>query len=537
MKKAAIPFNEKERLQALYSYDILDSASEEIFDSITKLAGHIYNVPVCLISLVDGERQWFKAKKGLSACETSRDISFCGHAILGSEVFYVADSTKDERFSDNPLVTQDPHVVFYAGVPLIDRNGFALGTLCLIDHQPREFQPEEFEQLKVLGMQVTHLIEARKEKKEREKTLSLLTKLSLNLPGFIYTYKIRPDGTSCFPYSSTAIKDIYEVSPEDVVNDASIVFTRIHPDDLQRVAQTIQASAENMTLWSCDYRVVLPSLGEKWLRGTANPERDSENCILWHGYISDITEMKQHELVFQQAMKMASLGEMASGIAHEINNPLTIIKTAAQQSLIRLKSEKMDQKKVILQLELINKTSDRISKIIRGLRFFAYQSKSKEFKTESLGAIIEDTVSLCREKFKVNQIHFTLQLPDNVDALFIDCRAVEISQVLLNLLNNAFDAIEFKETKWVRLTVEESAESVKLSVVDSGGGIPPELVAKILTPFYTTKAAGKGTGLGLSIIQGIVESHSGKIWIDTNCKDTKFVVELPKTQQVKTQAA
>ena len=147
MKKPDLPANEKERLETLYSLDILNTGIEERFDRLTRMAARVFNVPIALVSLVDEDRQFFKSRVGLDALQTSRDISFCGHAILGNETFVIDDATRDERFHDNPLVTGDPNIRFYAGVPLRHLNGHKLGTLCIIDQKPRSLDDEELETL------------------------------------------------------------------------------------------------------------------------------------------------------------------------------------------------------------------------------------------------------------------------------------------------------------------------------------------------------------------------------------------------------
>jgi len=137
------PADEATRIETLRTLNILDSSPEERFDRLTRLAKRLFGVPIALVSLVDENRQWFKSCQGLSATETSRDISFCGHAILGDGVFLVPDAAEDKRFNDNPLVTNDPHIRFYAGCPLTVPNGSKLGTLCIIDREPREFSEDD----------------------------------------------------------------------------------------------------------------------------------------------------------------------------------------------------------------------------------------------------------------------------------------------------------------------------------------------------------------------------------------------------------
>jgi diguanylate cyclase (GGDEF)-like protein len=137
MLKPAYPIDEATRLDTLRSLNILDSSPEERFDRLTRLAKRLFNVPIALISLVDADRQWFKSCQGLDASQTPRDVSFCGHAILSDDILMVPDAALDERFHDNPLVTGDPRIRFYAGCPLTVPNGSKLGTLCLIDREPR----------------------------------------------------------------------------------------------------------------------------------------------------------------------------------------------------------------------------------------------------------------------------------------------------------------------------------------------------------------------------------------------------------------
>ncbi|MGL4828060.1 MAG: sensor domain-containing diguanylate cyclase [Vibrio sp.] len=137
------PTNEAERIAQLQKLEILDTNAEERFDRITRLAKRLFNVPIALVSLVDENRQWFKSCFGLPVSETSRDISFCGHAILGQKAFVIEDASQDPRFADNPLVTGAPHIRFYAGIPLLYEDKSALGTLCIIDSKPRQLSQDE----------------------------------------------------------------------------------------------------------------------------------------------------------------------------------------------------------------------------------------------------------------------------------------------------------------------------------------------------------------------------------------------------------
>jgi GAF domain-containing protein len=161
--KAPRPRNERQRIKILWQYDVLDTLPEQVFADFTSLAALICNAPISLISLVDEDRQWFKAKVGLSLDETSRDMSMCAHAILQKDLLIVPDTTKDARFKNNPLVVTEPKIRFYAGAPLLSPEGPALGTLCVIDKVPRTLTDTQKQALRLLARLVMHQLNFRRQ--------------------------------------------------------------------------------------------------------------------------------------------------------------------------------------------------------------------------------------------------------------------------------------------------------------------------------------------------------------------------------------
>ncbi|MCC2678427.1 MAG: hypothetical protein K0R29_1003 [Pseudobdellovibrio sp.] len=246
--------------------------------------------------------------------------------------------------------------------------------------------------------------------------------------------------------------------------------------------------------------------------------------------IEDLVEKRTEELAEAKAnmistSKLSALGEMAGGMAHEINTPLTIINLKVAQIQNELSASPVNKEKVNDGLKKIEDTVARIAKIIRGLRYFARDTKSDPFIRVQVSAILEDTLYLCIERFRYNGI--ILKTADYPKNLYIDCRPTEISQVILNLLNNACDAVLELPEKWISIDVVKKGEMLEVRISDSGPGIPRDVQEKIMQPFFTTKPVGKGTGLGLSISKGIIDSHNGSLTIDNKSRNTCFVITLP----------
>lgn len=468
MKTPDNPDNETARQAAVDGTDLLDTCSEERFDRFTRIARRAFRVPIALISLIDTNRQWFKSCQGLDVAQTPRDISFCGHAIHHSDLFVIEDALTDERFHDNPLVTEDPFIRFYAGAPLHDKHGLRLGTLCVIGREPRSLDEDDRLLLRELAdcveqeirqeaaytaitadlnnlgrvqrqnralsilnelalkpetdddthiqialslasdfldlplgivseitrevysvrwfvapdgaglakdatfaledtycsllldgkenLSISHMAESSyrhhrcysafglesylavpifvRERLfgtlnfsspepretdfsdidimfvtlltrwvagviERKLSVQMLTKLVDQTPGVLYQFQLWPDGSSAFPFSSRHIQDIYGVESEDVKEDASEVFKRIHPDDMAELTDSIDQSADNLSIWQSQYRVRRGDAGWRWVEGRASPERMPDKSVVWHGYIADVDDKKRTELALQ----------------------------------------------------------------------------------------------------------------------------------------------------------------------------------------------------------------------------------------------
>lgn len=229
-----------------------------------------------------------------------------------------------------------------------------------------------------------------------------------------------------------------------------------------------------------------------------------------------------------QSAKLASLGEMAGGIAHEINNPLAIISSTMQFLRKSIDRKRLTETLLIDSIQTVEGTVERTSKIITGLKTVSRSSEGFDKRDVLIRDIFEDVLSLCSEKFRNNGISIQIELGSPAFDKIIRCDRVQLSQVILNLLSNAFDAVQEVQNKWVHIELDEDHNYHQIMVSDSGSGIPEAIVEKIFNPFFTSKEVGKGTGLGLSISKSIMEKHGGAIELDRTTGETCFILKLPK---------
>lgn len=222
--------------------------------------------------------------------------------------------------------------------------------------------------------------------------------------------------------------------------------------------------------------------------------------------------------------KYSELGLMSAGIAHEINNPLSIIHAKTEQLLRN--GDKMTEEDFVNGLKQIYKASERISQIIKGVRDFIYQDEETYEEEICAQDLIDSVMVFCGQRLKNHGIQFKVEGLDNV---FIRGHKFQLEQAMLNLINNAFDAVDILDEKWIKIWADESSNLIELYIEDSGLGIPNEIANRMMEPFYTTKE-NKGTGLGLAIVKVIVEKHGGEIIYEKNAQNTTFKIVLPKSR-------
>lgn len=308
------------------------------------------------------------------------------------------------------------------------------------------------------------------------------------------------------------------VGYQDGDSEFSKVITSFAVSDVRQVTQTVVLKTKNGLR---KHLVVLKRL----------PFKEKEYVVASMdihdlGESQKLVEQQQAQLI--ESSKLATIGEMSSGLAHEISNPLSVIVTKGQVIQKELEKSEVDVERVKIHVDRILKTTERIFAIVKGLRNLARDTTNEDFQLFSLQQIITDSLVLSESKLKSTDVEFFKSYSN--EELTVECHPVQISQVLINVIGNACDAISEKTEKWIQFKVESDPDFIYMTITDSGHGIPVELRESILKPFFTTKGIGKGTGLGLSISSGIIEAHHGKFYFDHEAKNTTVRIVLPLRQ-------
>ena len=521
--------NEAARLLALDELNLLDTPADPILDGLVRCAASMLGCPMALVRLIDRNHQRVKASVGLGAMPTDPEPSFCAQAVRGDELFVVTNAAHDPRFAADPLVTGAAHVRFYAGAPLAV-DGRIIGTLCVIDRQPRRLDDAQRALLIDLAHAVEHWIVSSREHRQLRETEGFLARIARHVPGAFYQYQLGADGSSRFPYASEGIGAIYELTPEAVRRSASLVFDRLHPDDLASVSVAMQRSARTLTPWLQQYRVLLPERGERWLEGHATPQRLDDGSVLWCGFIQDITERRASEQVIRDnyASERASRAksEFLSRVSHELRTPLNAVLgfTQLMQADPALPQRTQGHLEQVrrggeLLLELVNDILD-LTRIEHGLLALKIGPVDVADVLESSLALLEPLAKL--RGIRVMPVQGEASLTARADK-----RA--LGQVLLNLLSNGVKYNRENGALWIE--VRSEGTEVAIFVDDEGKGLTPQQHAQLFQPFdrLGVESSGvPGSGLGLVISRQLVEAMHGRLEVRDRVEGgCRFEVWLP----------
>jgi len=550
MKTPALPANEAERLEALARYQILDTPPEQAFDDLTKLASHILDVPIAVVSLVDEARQWFKSSVGIDVRETPREYAFCAHAILGKDVMVVEDALRDERFHDNPLVTTPPGFRFYAGAPLLTEDGFALGTLCLLDREPRVLTSDELELLRALARQVVSRLEERRKVAALVSTMSERDRAQHDLDRF-FDLSLEMMCVADFDHNFTRVNPACThtlgYSRDELLQRSYLEF--IHPEDRISTMTTAASVGSGSQVHAFENRYRCKDGSYKWLSWSATASLAEKRI---YAAAHDITDRKQAEEALRRyareleqakraeeenASRLKHLveeldfakrqaedatrakSEFLANMSHEIRTPMNAVigmtELVLASELDGTDREHLTRAKQAAEelLELLNDILD-ISKI-------EARKLDVDSTPFSLRRCVSATVKILEMRAHEKGLGLSAQIREDVpDSLVGDPK--RLRQILLNLMGNA---VKFTDRGNVQLEVEqeskgEASTTLHFSVADSGIGIAEDKREVIFEAFSqgepSTAQKYGGTGLGLAISSQLVSMMNGRIWLESS---------------------
>jgi PAS domain S-box-containing protein len=537
--KASVPCDEAGRLAALRECAILDTGAEESFDDIVRLAAYICQTPIALVSLVDTSRLFFKAKIGFDASELPRESTFCTQAILKPESFIIEDALADRRFAKNPYVISEPHVRFYAAVPLITTDGHALGVLCVIDNQPRTLNDEQHEALRVLARQTMTQLELRRNsnslaelnrkldreieerkraEREREELLAREQEvrgaaeaneqryrfLAESIPQQVWT--AHPDGA--LDYVNQQTVEYFSRAAGDIVGDNWQQV--IHPDDLPACIERWEQSLKSGEIYEVEFRLRRGTDGDyRWHLGRALPMRDAEGRIIrWFGTNTDIDDQKRLYRLAEEANRAKDA--FLATVSHELRTPLTSMMGWAELLKLGMLDEKgqrhaldVIESSARAQAQLIGDLLD-ISRIISGkLRL--------EVQPIELPPIIEAAMDVVHPAAEAKSLQLVASFGRNVGMVSGD--PDRLQQVVWNLLSNA---VKFTpEGGRVEVSLKRSGAQAELVISDNGAGINQDFLPHVFEHFRqadsTSTRKHGGLGLGLAIVRRLIELHGGTV--------------------------
>jgi PAS domain S-box-containing protein len=533
MQPPRTPENEAERLVALGSYRVLDTEPEPEFDDLARLAAYILGTPIALVSLVDVDRQWFKARYGLGATQTPRDISFCGHVVASEAPLVVNDAFEDPRFADNPLVVGNPHVIFYVGVPLRTDDGFVLGTLCAIDHSPRTISPEQLAMLTILGKQVVAQLEARRRKLqvvvERETARAMAERVSMTFDAMAEGVVVQ-DATGQIISSNRRAAELLGLTPDQLIGRTSIDprWRSIRPDGSPFPGSehpAMEALARATPVRDAVMGVEAPDGRLTWISINALPKVENGVAVEVVTTFHDMATRRA-----SQQERLATVGTLAAGVGHEINNPLAYVIGNVDFALDELRaiaglSPSGRLREIIEVLGEAREGAERIRKIVRGLRSLAREDIA--LHRVDVRSAVETALSMSAHEVKHRAtVHVSV---DEVPAVHAD--ESRLTQVLVNLVVNAAQGFGVADpgANVIIVTATRHAGRVSITVKDNGPGIPSQLQRWVFDPFFTTKPVGQGTGLGLSVSRSIIDTMGGELTLEsTPGAGSSFTIVLPE---------
>jgi PAS domain S-box-containing protein len=521
---APLPFNEEERLRMLRRYSILDTPPEAAFDRLARLVGNLLNVPIALVSLVDSDRQWFKAAYGLTAQQTPRDVSFCAHAILlDDDVFEVPNALMDDRFIDNALVTGEPHIRFYAGVPLRGADGSKLGTLCALDTVPRKLTPQESVILQDLADMAMDELRLRLAVLEKNQLFEAIRHAN---NGVLITDPNLPDHPIIFCNDAFTTISGYQRSEAIGRNCRFLQGAETDPGSVSEMLRAISERgifSDTILNYRKDGSIF-------WNELTLSPVMDQEGKLVnYVGVQNDVTLQKTSEHAMRESYQRlreaeALRDDLTSMMVHDMRSPLTVALGFLEMLEEDLEG-KLDEagtesfRYILNSVEQLNNMTTSLLDVSR----LEAGEMPLRLEAHDLGAVARRALN------NLQGLHgagLQLRLPEA--ELPVRCDEQVLERVIVNLVSNA---LKFSpENEAVVVEASEDNGSCRFSVTDLGMGIAPEMQEKIFEKFAQVGERQRvaSSGLGLTFCKLAVEAQGGQIGVESRPgAGSKFWFALP----------
>jgi PAS domain S-box-containing protein len=532
---ALSPVADPARLAALRGFDLLDTPPEESFDQLARLASTLLDAPMALVSLVDEDRQFFKSCVGVpeplaSARETPVEISFCQHAVAAREPLLVRDAREVPLFRDSPLVHDGQ--VAYAGIPLVTAEGHALGTICVVDTEPRDWTEKDVLVLRELAARVMAEIENRRlcrEAKERELELRASEeRLRLALDAGRMGWWEWDSVADTIVWSEN-LERIFGLAPGTAPRTYEEYIGCVHTADRDVVRREIEGGFTEGR-HELMHRVIHPDGSVRWIEGKGRVILDAEGrpCGM-AGVASDVTPRRELEEQLLQSQKMEAVGRLAGGVAHDFNNLLTAI-TGYSEFLIdrfRQHDAPVDD---LHDIEQIRAAAERATNLTRQLLAFS-RKQALEPEVIDIGDVVGGIEPMLRRLIGED---IELLVHGEAAPGVVRADRCQLEQVIVNLAVNARDAMPQGGTLTIEMTNAapepelglDRGPYVVVAVTDTGCGMDAATLAQAFEPFFTTKE--QGTGLGLATVYGIVAQSGGELRAESERgRGSTFRIYLP----------
>ena len=520
MIEPPVPFDEASRLATLRGLNILDTPREERFDRLTRLAQHLIGVPIAVVSLVDSDRQWFKSCQGLDASETPRSISFCGHAVLGDQLFVIPDALLDPRFADNPLVTGAPCIRFYAGQPLKALNGSKMGTLCVIDSKPHQLTQTECDGLRDLAILVENELNVLDYQEATRALLNSEKHLNAVLENILDGIITIDDHGSIASFNRAAEKIFGFTAQEVTGHNVKMLMPEPYHNEHDGYLHNFNTTGEKKIIGIGRQVVGRRKDGSTFPMDLAVSEMQLNDQRMFTGIVRDITERVNLERL---------KGEFVSIVSHELRTPLTAI--AGALGLILGGAMGAVQEQMRQMIDIAHRNSLRLTFLINDLLDMEKLTAGKmdfDMQRQALMPLIEQSLE-SNHTYGVSR-RVSLVLASSVPGVEVMVDGQRLLQVLSNLISNA---IKYSpEDGMVGIAVQIKNSAVHVSCTDHGPGIPEEFRCRIFQRFAQADSSDArqkgGTGLGLAITRELIDRMGGQIGFDSvEGQGACFYFDLP----------